>query len=371
MADTPPAAAPGFNFTTTAVPVAPVPGPGGTKGAPSASTTGSRTRVIAPPTTYNPDTGLLEPVKGGWTGKDDAPDPKVAKPKADASAKPEPTRQEKWKAEQAAAKAEREAKATKKTAESQALARDFLKKGDLPGAAKALGMPAAELRDLLVGGLLTTPTEDKPLTPEQEREARDEKYRKDVEALKKEQLDFKNSVVRASYIKDKIVPAITDAEKFAFLHDEGLEKSAAYIYDFMNEHYQRTFRETGKGEELNAADVAETMEKQLEANYRAGIERLRKIKKMKALFGEVEEPAPAEEPDLEQPAPATEEEPAPEEEPLAAEPANAQPPPRRPAPPRQVSLGRAAIGSGVPFALLTREERLARMDAENRAARRA
>ena len=158
-----------FSVTTTKTPAASTPGGAAAKSPQAAGVVEARERTIAPPTTFNTETGLREDVKGGWTGKDGEKPAPAAKPKSGAEGKPAPTRHETWLAEQKAAREAREGKKTAKTAESQALARDFLKKGDLAGAANSLGMPSSELRELLLGGLLTTPTPDTELTPEQKK----------------------------------------------------------------------------------------------------------------------------------------------------------------------------------------------------------
>ena len=364
-----------FNLKMSATPIA-TSGASPTQGSTPAAVPAvqTRSRAIAPPTAYNPDTGVVEPVEGGWTGKDGAPEPKAE------AAKPEPgkpTRHDQWKAEQKAAREAREAKTAKKTVETQALARDFLKKGDLVGSAKALGMSPAEFREYAQNVLLTAPTPDKELTPEQKRAADEEAFRAEVKTFKAEQEAFRNQTIRSSYIKDKIAPVLADAEKFEFIHNEGLEKMGAYIYDFMNAHYGKT------KEELSASDVAEEIEKQLEANFTASVEKARKMKKAAKYFRTEEpeaEPAPAlavEESNEEEvredmrfperdiarlrPAPLASRFPARESEPEPTETFTKQAVIRR----------EGSNGAGVPFALLSREERLARIDAENRSARRS
>jgi len=372
-----------FNIAVTPPPVASVGGASPAGKAPQAApAVQSRTREIAPPTTYNTDSGLLEPVKGGWTGKDvEARPAAIAKPdpKPGADGKPAPTRHEQWKTAQAKAKADREAKGSEKVAKSQALARDFLKSGDLAGAAKALGMSPADFREYAQNVLLTVPTPDKELTPEQKREADEEKLRADLKAIKDENDAFRAQTVRSTYIKDKIAPALADAEKFQFIHDQGLDKISAYIYDLMNLHYGKT------REELNPADVAAEVERQLEANFMSSIERARKIKRVAKLFRDTEaDPAALDEPIV--PSEVDEEQIRqdtrfPERrlaglraEPLAGRyPAREEMPDEEPEParPRQAVIRSEPSGAGVPFALLSREEKLARIDAENRAARRA
>ena len=363
-----------FSVTTTKTPAASTPGGAAAKSPQAAGVVEARERTIAPPTTFNTETGLREDVKGGWTGKDGEKPAPAAKPKSGAEGKPAPTRHETWLAEQKAAREAREAKKTAKTAESQALARDFLKKGDLAGAANSLGMPSSELRELLLGGLLTTPTPDKELTPEQKKAADEEAFRASVLAHQKDVDAFKNATIRASYIKDKILPALADAAKYEFLHNEGVEKSAAYAYDFMNAHYQKT------REELSISDVLSEMEKTLEKNFVASVERAKKMKKAERYFRPSEEEvvAEADQPDDAALATRAAEEdrfhdrslaglreaaetrfPAHQEEPEGDE----------VVPPRQAV--RRDVGSKVPFAMLTPAEKRAILAAEDRAARRA
>lgn len=353
-----------FSLTTTkalaASPVSPA--------SPAAQAPQARERTIAPPTTFNTETGLHESVPGGWSGKDgkQVAEPPPAKVAKDGK---QPTRHEQWLADQKTAREAREGKRSAKAAESQALARDFLKKGDLVGAAKSLGMSPAEFREYAQNVLLTVPTPDKELTADQKRAADEEAFRAEQVAFKKQQEAFNSGVIRAGYIKDKIAPVIADSDRFEFIHNEGSVKMAEYIYDFMNAHYGKT------REELSVADVAEEIEKTLEKNFVASVEKARKMKKAARYFRE-EEPV-AEVAAEGEPAPPADDErftdrniagmheaptasrfPAYEEEALESE----APPPRQ--------AIRREPGARVPFALMTREERRAQMAAEERAARR-
>ena len=342
-----------FSVTTTKSP-APSPVSPSAGAGQVAQTPQARERTISPPTTFNTETGLREDVPGGWSGKDGEKPAKPAKEAATKPTAPKETRHEKWLADQKAAREQREGKKTAKAAESQALARDFLKKGDLVGAAKSLGMSPSEFREYAQNVLLTVPTPDAELTPEQKKEKDEQAFREEVKAFKSEQEQFRSATIRAGYIKDKVMPAIADAAKFEFIHTEGADKVAAYIYDFMNAHYGKT------REELSASDVAEEIEKQLEANFVASVEKARKMKKAARYFREeepaVEATAEAEpEPALAQAA----EEPAREEE----DELEAHPLPR--------PVVRREPGARIPFALLSRAEKQAIIDEENRAARRA
>lgn len=346
---------PDYNVKTTATPIQ-SPTSNGTRTPIANQTTElqTRTSTIKGPTVWNQDTGLVEPVKGGWTGKDGeaSPEPKPAPKEGET---PPVDRHTAWKAIQAETKKEREAKKTAKVAETQALARDFLKKGDLAGAAKALGMQPAEFREYAQNVLLTVPTPDAEMTPEQRKEADEKKFREDRLAHEANVNAFQLDVIRTNYTRDKIAPVLADKAKYEFISQEEPGAIERYIYDFMDGHYRKT------KEELSVADVADVVEAQLEKAFVANVEKRKSLKKVAKLFAAPEAEDPVEE------APAREEYaprdgrspqwvPPPVEEELN------EPPPARV--PTKVTRPRT---NGTPFAFLSREEKMRIIDEENRA----
>lgn len=342
---------PGFNIKVTQSAVsAPPNGAGITKPDLGSPQVVERSRTISPLTQYNPESGLVEadPASpwGGQAKPIEEPKPPETPP-ADPAA---PSRREAWKAEQDKRSAERAEKQRKAIEEKQPLVRDFLKKGDLAGAAKALGMTAAEFREYAQNVLLTMPTPDKELTPEQKLEKERQEIREEREAIKKRQDQLEYAQTADRYIRDRIRPVLSDKEKYEFISQQEPAKIEAYIYQFMNEHYAKT------REELNPSDVADTIEAELERAFVQSIERHKPLKKVAKLFA----PKPAEEAAPQLSAEVEEPEPAPVERPQLRQPPAAKPPPA----PRQAVIRSEQNGSRVPFALLSREERLAALREE-------
>ncbi len=373
----------GFNITTTPTRVADAPGPNG-KGS-AAGAVGDvqvRTRTIGGPTTYNNKTGLVEPIPGGWSGSEPttAPATPEAKPAAkEGEADPKTTRREAFKQLEAAKKKEREERKTAKAAEGQKLAKDFLKQGKLVEAAKAMGMSPAEFREYAQNALLTVPTPDAELTPEQKREALDKEYRERLDKVEQGQRALDAATAKYNFTRDQISPVLADKEAFELIHSKGVANIESYIYDFMNSHYQKT------GETLKVQDVAETIEAEFAKAADAELSRLAKVKKLAKHFGQQEaeemiaaeeagEPA-AEVRERTVSAPAARDrfaeptlENMPEVPTSSRFPAHEARPAGKVAPPKQAAIRREPTSGNhepqVPFALLSREERMARMRAE-------
>lgn len=341
----------------------------------------ARMRNIAPPTKYNVESGEVEPTGENWT-KGGAPEtPALAKVDKPA---PAVDRRSAWQSQQAEERAARDARSRNRTAESQTLAKDFLKKGDFAGAAKVLGVSPTELRDLMTNASLTIPTPDKPLTPEQQREADEKAFRDDVKKFREEQEQFRTTTIAQHFIDKEIIPVLADTAKYEFLNARRAAEPGvveAFIYKFMNDHYQKTFDRTkGTGEKLNPADVAEVMEQQMEQAYVRTIQKLKGIKKVSKYFGREE--AAAEEQSQTRQAPSANEVPLSQmteddlENPTIVEEANPGPPdPRKHfskdepredrAAPGQMFIRKDANGGRVPFSLLSREEKQAIMRQED------
>ena len=339
----------GFNVTTTQHAVSPPPnGAGITKAAPGPTEVQVRERRIGPLTQFNPDSGMVEADPASpWGGQAKPLEPEPVKP-ADPAA---PSRRDAWKAEQDKIKAERAAKSAKALEERQPLAREFLKKGDLAGAAKALGMTPAEFREYAQNVLLTMPTPDKELTPEQKREADEKAFRESQEAFRKEQEAWRFQVTAENYIRDNIRPVLADKEAYEFISQQAPGSVEAYIYRFMNDHYVKT------QETLNVKDVADTVELELEKAAVATFERNKGLKKFAKVLKPERAVAEVEEPQLGAENVETPPAPAPRRAPE-------RPAPERPAP-RPLAPRSEQNGARIPFALMSREERLAAMREED------
>ena len=344
MSNSPPS---GFNITTTPHAISAPPN-GATKVDPSSTSVQQRTHTIGPLTKFDSKSGLVVPAEDSpWKGEA-APVVEKAAP-VEKPAEAAPDRRAAWQAEQEKTKAERARKTAEALEKRQPLARDFLKKGDLSGAAKALGMTAAEFREYAQNVLLTIPTPDAELTPEQKREADEKAFREEQATFRKEQETFRYQTIADNYIRDKVRPVLADKEKFEFIAQQDSGKIEAYIYNFMDQHFRKT------GEELKAIDVAETIEAELEKTFTASVERHRSLKKVGKLFAPKAEETAAERPVAKQAAPAAQlstETAAEEEAPDPNEAFHAQPVRAAPKPGR------------TPFALMSREERLAMMREE-------
>ena len=193
---------------------------------------------------------------------------------AEPSAAAEPDANQRWKKAQAERKAQREAAQDQKVAKQQLLAKDLLSKGDLPAAAKALGMSVSELVTLTNHAAMGIKAEEevKPPTPEEQRELDVKTLKESVAKLQKERDDLERDRNVRTYVEAHIAPVLADKDAFEMIHAAGVDGIKAYAYDYMNRHFQET------GETLVAKDVLESIEENL---YRAHVETLEKAKGIK------------------------------------------------------------------------------------------
>lgn len=248
--------------------------------------TGTRNVNIAPLTEYNRETGLRETrADSPWGAPSSSPDAQQPSEVATDQDKPaaSPDRHAAWKKAQAEQKATREQAKLDRQVKEQALAREHLKKGDLTSAAKALGMTPAEFQAYTQNALLAIPTPDKEQTPEQKRQAEDEKFRADRLAFEKEQREWRYMQTANDFIRANIEPVLKDTDKYEFINEQEKPKIYSYIYEFMNKHYQET------QETLSVNDIADEIENQLFNTYKASVEKGKKLKKAASLFAPVVE----------------------------------------------------------------------------------
>lgn len=192
----------------------------------------------------------------------------------------EPTRHQKWLQQQKEKREARDAGRAERATKAQALAADLLKKGDLPGAAKALGLPVSELVTLTNQAAIGVKPEDpvKPLTAEEQRAADEAKFKADRLAFENEQRQWRLDRDVRDYVAANISPVLADKDAFEMIHNVGAESVSAYAYDYMNRHYQAT------GEKLAAKDVLETIEQQMYDSHVAVLEKAKTLKKVAKLF---------------------------------------------------------------------------------------
>ncbi len=144
--------------------------------------------------------------------------------------------------------------------------------------AKAIGMDPTEFLRRYQNEMFNIPNEE-PKKPEPTVDDRLKQYEEERSRERRAAADYQSEMIRLNYIQTKILPTIkADPEKFQLLNYNNLEKSANYIYDMMNAHFQTT------GEEWNAADVAEEMENQLQAEFEEKIAQVKKIGKFSKHF---------------------------------------------------------------------------------------
>jgi len=151
--------------------------------------------------------------------------------------------------------------------------------------AKALGMDPNEFLRRYQNEMFNIPNEEVK-KPELTVDEKLKRFEEERAQEKRAQANYQAEMIRMNYISTKILPAIkADAEKYQLLNYNNPEASAGFIYDIMNDHYQKT------GEELNAADVAEEMENQLQKEFEEKIESVKKISKFSKHFAKMEEEA--------------------------------------------------------------------------------
>lgn len=148
--------------------------------------------------------------------------------------------------------------------------------------AKVLKVPVDELLRKLQGAAFNIETE-KVLTPEEQYKLKVMQYDQEMAKIKQDQAAFQNQVVSENYINKRIIPIITkDPDKYECQHFDGIEESAAFVYNYMNDHFQKT------GKELNVVDVLDAFEEQLTEKYSSIADNFKKIKKLKNKFGETQ-----------------------------------------------------------------------------------
>lgn len=148
--------------------------------------------------------------------------------------------------------------------------------------AKALGMDPTEFLRRYQNEMFNIPNEEAP-KPEPTIDERLKHYEAERAQEKQAAIQYQSEMTRLNYINTKILPTIkADSDKFQLLNYNNIESSAGFIYDMMNDHYQKT------GEELSANDVAEEMENQLQKEFEEKIFNVRKIGKFAKYFREEE-----------------------------------------------------------------------------------
>lgn len=211
----------------------------------------------------------------------------VVKP-ADAAA--EDSRHEKWRAAQATKKATTDAVKLETLAKRQGLASVLLGKGDLTGAAKALGIPASELVTLVnqaAIGLKPEPEKPKELTPQEKLDADRTAFAKEMQEFRDEQKRDRNARAMQSFLDSDIRPVLADKDAYEMIHAAGAADIETYAYRYMNAHYAETAKKDenggvipGTGEVLKAKDVLDAIEENLVTAAEASLARQRDVKKL-------------------------------------------------------------------------------------------
>jgi hypothetical protein len=239
-------------------------------------------RNIAPLTTYNTETGTVDTDPnspwGGDSPAETVEEVAAVKPKVEVPKTQEVDRYAAWKLAEDAKKVEREQGRQDKATKQQALAKDFLMKGDLVNAAKALNMSPAELALYVDNARLGIP--NKQATPAKlTLEQQIEKLNKELQDSKQEAAKYNQTLEVSNWIKDNIVPELSaNKDKYEVLHMYEPKDVQAQIYQLMNEHFQET-KET-----LKVSEVAEMLEDQLANIHRSSVEKLKAAKKFQDLF---------------------------------------------------------------------------------------
>ena len=145
---------------------------------------------------------------------------------------------------------------------------------------KALGIPLSDLLIRLQNTAFSAPTE-KVLSQEEQYKLKNLQYEKQMQELNQRQINMENNAARANYVNTKILPAMSkEPEKYELLHAEGIDNSANFIYEYMNDWFQKN------KQELNIGDVLEAFEEELTDKYSGSIQNFKKIKKFKDFFAQ-------------------------------------------------------------------------------------
>jgi hypothetical protein len=228
---------------------------------------------IAPLTIYNTETGTVDVSSDSPWGLPASVEQKPVEKKPVA----EPDRHAAWKAEQATKKAEREQKREERAVKSQTLAKDFLLKGDLVSAAKAIGLSPNELALYVDNARLAIPNKKEEKAPTLEETVA--QLRQQIEEQKKQDMQFRMTIQQVNYIKEHIVPELAaNKDKYKVLGLYEQKEVQNEIYKLMNEHFQET------GEELTAAEVASSLNDQLATIHKSSIEKLKAAKLFEDMF---------------------------------------------------------------------------------------
>jgi hypothetical protein len=248
------------------------PNPSPSTSTPNPITAPKSTTTIAVSGLKNPPAAKLP------TLKEDSPVAPPTEPKKE---------KEDWRTATDAKRAERAAQKAEQTKKAEASVKQLLREGKFTAAAERLGMSPTDFATYVDNARLQIPNKVEEETPEV-RKAREEKeLRDEIMNTKKELQEYKENTARFQFIKDKISPILQDKDRFELIngHPEK-EKIETFIYDQMNKHYQETYDPTLKtGEMLDAADVAESIEQEFEKSVLAVIDQAKNVKKFQSKFG--------------------------------------------------------------------------------------
>lgn len=146
--------------------------------------------------------------------------------------------------------------------------------------ARALNIPLSDLLIRLQNSAMGAPTE-KVLSPEEQYKLKNMQYEQQMQALNKRQIELENNTARNNYLNTKIIPVLNkEPDKYELLHAEGMENSANFIYEYMNDWYGKT------KQELNVTDVLEAFEEELTEKYSGKLNHFKNMKKFKDLFAQ-------------------------------------------------------------------------------------
>ncbi len=153
-------------------------------------------------------------------------------------------------------------------------------KNDPTVIAKAMGMEPTEFLRKYQNQMFNIKDEPEavPLKPEEEVKQRLDRYEAERAQEKQTFQQMQTETIRKTYIANNILPVL-DTDEYELIHMQGSKEDAAgFIYDIMNDHYQKT------GEEFNAKEVAEELEARLLADYEEKVKNVRKSKKLSKFF---------------------------------------------------------------------------------------
>ena len=192
--------------------------------------------------------------------------------------------------ETARAKRKEEWNLAEKARQMEASANDKLKKAqayedalanfnkDPTELAKMLGIPLSDLLIKLQNAAFAMPTE-KVVSPEEDLKLKAMKYEQDMQDLKRQQEDLKNTVIRTNYINSKIMPALTkDPDKYELLHANGVDNTANFVFDYIAQQYKET------GKEWPVEDVLQVYQEEMIEKTNTFLNNAKKLKTFKKQF---------------------------------------------------------------------------------------